>query len=275
VIGLSGDGKRLASIMHAHGFGLAAYDPEPAVGIKFAEVCEIQSCHSLEELMTSVRSPRKLWVMPGAAACLEHLEPLLEIQDVVIDCSVIHYRNTVRRSKQLAEREIKLVDAGLSSNGTHCALMVGGEAQVIETLKPHFDAVSPQRWVHCGPSGSGHFVEQVRRRLEYAVAQTLYQSLAAVRMSGSFAVDLPMMAQVWQIGSADQAAVQELAVEFLNESNILSRIRSNDPQQLAGLRQQMTPALNLALALHFADQGSRLFQQQIAALLRVAQPKSG
>lgn len=215
-------------------------------------------------------NPRWIWLMPGADACFEPLKLLLEAEDIVVDSAITHYQATVRRAKQLAERGIKLIDAGISGSGTLYALMLGGEAQAIEKLKPCLQAISPGRWLHCGPSGSGHFVEQVHQSVEQSVAQTLLQSLAAVKKGGSFAVDLPAMAQIWQLGGASQAGVQELVLGFLNETNVLPRIASNNPQELAALHQQMTPALNLALALHYAGQGSSLFRQQITAMLGAA-----
>jgi len=260
----------MARLMCASGLGLAGYEPDSTARVTLSEASAIQTCHSLVELVSSVSKPRKIWVMPGAAAYLEHLEPLLAADDIVVDCTVLHYQNTVRRSKELADRRIKLIDAGVSGSGTHFALMLGGDAKAIETLKPWLEAVSPHRWVHCGPSGSGHFVKQVHNHIEASISQTLNQSLAAVINSGSFTAGLPAMAQIWQISGTDRAAIQGLVVDFLNESDVLSRIRSSNPKELESLHQQMTPALNLALALHYADQGTRLFQQQIAAVLGAA-----
>ena len=270
VIGLSGDGERMARRMQASGLNLAGYDRDSAVCLRFAEACAIQPCRTLEELISSVSTPRMIWLMQSADSCFEQLKPLLEAADIVADCAVTHYRATVRRAKLLAERGIKLIDAGVSGSGEHYALMLGGEAQAIEELKPCLEAISPGRWLHCGPSGSGHFVEQVHQHIEQSVAQTLAQSLAAVKKSGSFAVDLPAMAQIWQRGSAVHASMQELVLGFLNETNVLHRITSDNPQELATLCQQLTPALNLALAMHYSAQGASLFQQQIAAMLGAA-----
>ena len=260
----------MARRMRASGLNLAGHDPDSAACLRFAEACKIQACCTVEELISSVSTPRRVWLMPGASACFELLKPLLEAGDIVVDCVVTHYQATVRRAKLLAEQGIKLIDAGVSGSGAHYALMLGGEAQAIEELKPCLEALSPGRWLHCGPSGSGHFVEQVHQHIEQSVAQTLTQSLAAVKKSGSFAVDLPAMTQIWQRGGDVHNSVQELVLGFLNETNVLPRIASNNPQELATLHQQLTPAINLALALHYAGQGASLFQQQIAAMLGAA-----
>jgi 6-phosphogluconate dehydrogenase len=270
VIGLSGDGEHMARLMRASGLDLAGYDPDSAACIRLAKECALQPCHTLEELISSVSNPRRVWLMPGSDACFEPLKPLLEAEDIVVDSAITDYQAAVRRAKLLAERGIKLIDAGVSGCGTYYALTLGGEAQAIEKLKPCLEAISPGRWLHCGPSGSGHFVKQVHQYIEQSVAQTLMQSLAVIKKSGSFDVDLPAMAQTWLLGGAYHDGVQELALGFLNETNVLPRIASNNPQELAILRQQMTPALNLALALHYAGQGSNLFQQQIASILGAA-----
>ena len=270
VIGLSGDGERMARLMRASGLNLAGYDPDSAACSRLAEECAFQPCHTLEELISSVSNPRRVWLMPGSDACFEPLKPLLEAEDIVVDSAITHYQTAVRRAKLLAEQGIKLIDAGVSGCGTYYALMLGGEAPAIEKLKPCLEAISPGRWLHCGSSGSGHFVKQAHQHIEQSVAQTLMQSLAAIKKSGSFDVDLPAMAQNWLVGGSYHAGVQELALGFLNETNVLPRIASSNPQELAILRQQMTPALNLALALHYAGQGSSLIQQQIAAMLGAA-----
>ena len=270
VIGLSGDGERMARLMRASGLNLAGYDPDSAACSRLAEECAFQPCHTLEELISSVSNPRRVWLMPGSDACFEPLKPLLEAEDIVVDSAITHYQTAVRRAKLLAEQGIKLIDAGVSGCGTYYALMLGGEAPAIEKIKPCLEAISPGRWLHCGPSGSGHFVKQAHQHIEQSVAQTLMQSLAAIKKSGSFDVDLPAMAQNWLVGGSYHAGVQELALGFLNETNVLPRIASSNPQELAILRQQMTPALNLALALHYAGQGSNLFQQQIASMLGAA-----
>jgi len=265
----------MAGLMCASGLDLAAYDSDVAASVAFSKTCAIHACRTLEELVSSVCNPRRLWIMPGAAACFERLEPLLEADDIVVDCAVIHYKNTVRRSTELAERHITLIDAGVCGNGVHHALMLGGEAQALDMLKPCLEAISPQRWLHCGPSGSGHFLEQVHKHIQHSVSQTVNQSLAVIRNIGSLSFNLDAMARIWQMAVADQTAIQGLVVDFLNETGVLSRIRSGNAQELAGLQQQMTPALNLALALHYADLGSRLFQQQISAALgTAARPKS-
>jgi len=208
--------------------------------------------------------------MPGSGASFKPLKPLLEAEDIVVDSAITDYQAAMRHARLLAERGINLIDAGVSGCGTHYALMLGGEAHAIEKLKPCLEAISPGRWLHCGPSGSGHFVKQAHQYIEQSVAQTLMQSLAAIKKSGSFDVDLPAMAQIWLLGGAYHAGLQDLALGFLKETNILPRIASNNPQELEILRQQMTPALNLALALHYAGQGSNLFQQQIVTMLGAA-----
>jgi 6-phosphogluconate dehydrogenase len=272
VIGLSGEGERMARSLFASGLKLAGYDPDSATGVRFAETCAIQLCHTLKELISSISIPRKIWLMKEGGSCLTQLEPLLEAGDSVVNCVVTHYKDTVRSAKLLDERDIKVIDAGVSGNGAHYALMLGGEMSGIEKFKPCLEAISPGRWLHCGPCGSGHFVEQLRQHIEQSTAQILTQSLGAVKKSGSFAVDLPAMMQIWQRGgNAYQAEVQELVLGFLNEANVLQRIASNNAQDLASLHRQMTPALNLALALHYACSGASLFQQQIAAMLGAAE----
>ncbi len=186
VIGLSGEGERMARSLFANGLTLAGHDPDSAAGVRFAETCAIQLCHTLKELISSISIPRKIWLMKEGGSCFTQLEPLLEAGDIVVNCVVTHYKDAVRSAKLLEERGIKLIDAGVSGNGAHYALMLGGDMSAIEEIKPCLEAISPGRWLHCGPCGSGHFVEQLRQHIEQSTAQILTQSLGAVKKKREF-----------------------------------------------------------------------------------------
>ena len=151
---------------------------------------------SMDDLISRLSTPRAVWVMvpAGAAteATVELLAQRLNPEDIIIDGGNSYFKDDVRRAKALTARGIHYVDVG-TSGGTwgldrgYC-LMIGGEAQTVEHLKPLFESLAPgsaaaspspgrevsggtaeQGYLHCGPAGAGHFVKMVHNGIEYGM----------------------------------------------------------------------------------------------------------
>jgi 6-phosphogluconate dehydrogenase len=150
---------------------------------------------SLEELVSSLDAPRIVWLMlPAGAvdATLQHLSPLLEAGDVIIDGGNSHYVDDIRRATSLKLLGIHYVDAGVSGGVRgvergYC-LMIGGEPTIVARLEPIFRTLAPgaeaapmtpgrstgnctadEGYLHCGRAGAGHFVKMVHNAIEYAL----------------------------------------------------------------------------------------------------------
>src|ERR1035441_3049886 len=142
-----------------------------------------------------MKKPRAIWLMLPAAVVgptLEKLIPLLEAEDIVIDGGNSYYHDDIRRAAELKERGIHYVDTGTSggvwgSERGYC-LMIGGEDAVVGRLDPIFSSLAPgideaprtagrekmsgtaeHGYLHCGPSGAGHFVKMVHNGIEYGM----------------------------------------------------------------------------------------------------------
>ena len=138
--------------------------------------------YSLPEVVQALSQPRIVWVMlpagPPVDAHLEQLRELLSPKDIIIDGGNTYYKDDVRRSEYLAERNIQFVDAGVSGgvwglkNG-YC-LMLGGDAAACHFLEPVFKSLAPPNgYLHCGDTGSGHFVKMVHNGIEYGMMQEI------------------------------------------------------------------------------------------------------
>jgi len=148
---------------------------------------------SLQELVDALEPPRHVWMMVPAGAVdavLEDLAPLLDEDDVAIDGGNTRYHDDLRRAGELESRGIHYVDVGVSGGvwgleEGYC-LMIGGEEEVVGRLDPIFASLAPgveaaprtegreggtaeQGYLHCGPSGAGHFVKMVHNGIEYGV----------------------------------------------------------------------------------------------------------
>ncbi len=272
MIGLGHEAQGMMCRMHLAGLTVAAWSGGTYFG------SGMKTFATLPELMQAVATPRVVWLAPSVDAplTLALLDSALAAGDVVVDCAPAHYRKTQERGRLFAQRQIMLVDAGIAGGDDQYgyALTLGGDVQAIERIKPGLEAIAPQRWLNCGPSGSGHFVRRMQSLMEGGAAQVWTNSLSALKRQEAIRVDLQAMAQLWQQGGPLYGSEQAFAVEFLNDSNVLQRIAANDPEDIAKLRQEMTPALNLALAVHYAGQGMSLFQRQIVAMMGGIPPRS-
>ncbi len=150
---------------------------------------------SLAELVSLLPLPRVVWLMVPAAAVdgvMASLVPLLGEGDILIDGGNSHYHDDIRRSAGLRASSIHYLDVG-TSGGVHglkrgYCLMIGGDGEQVEFLAPIFSALAPGRgaapvtpgregnsstaeqgYLHCGPSGAGHFVKMVHNGIEYGL----------------------------------------------------------------------------------------------------------
>ncbi len=159
---------------------------------------------SIDDLVEKLREPRAVWLMVPAAvvdSMLDDLAPLMEADDLIIDGGNSYYVDDIRRAKQLRSRGIHYVDVGTSGGvwgleRGYC-LMIGGEAEVVQHLDPIFKVLAPGRsqtprtpgrenringtaeegYLHCGPSGAGHFVKMVHNGIEYGLMAAYAEGL--------------------------------------------------------------------------------------------------
>src|SRR5262245_13021154 len=151
---------------------------------------------SLDAFAAAIAPPRIAWLMVPAAHVEEMVTELarrFEAGDVIVDGGNSHYVDAIRRSKTLAASGIQFIDVGTSGGvwglERGFSLMVGGDAQAVRRLEPLFAALAPgldsaprtpgrpggesstaeRGYLHCGPSGAGHFVKMVHNGIEYGL----------------------------------------------------------------------------------------------------------
>jgi 6-phosphogluconate dehydrogenase len=189
---------------------------------------------SLEDLVTKLDKPRAVWVMLPAGQPTENtvseLGRLLDQGDIAIDGGNSFYKDDIRRAQALQTRGIRYVDVGTSGGvwgleRGYC-MMIGGDTEAVLRLDPIFAALAPgpgniprtpgrdghdpraeSGYIHCGPSGSGHFVKMVHNGIEYGLMQAYAEGFSILRAAAErpgverYELDLADVAEVWRRGS--------------------------------------------------------------------------
>jgi 6-phosphogluconate dehydrogenase len=254
-----------------------------------------QPVRSLDELVRSLAPPRAVWVMVPAGAATEEavadLAARLEPGDTIVDGGNSHFRDDLRRSRPLAARGIRYVDAGTSGGvwgleRGYC-LTLGGDREAVERLTPLLRTLAPADgtgYLYCGPAGAGHFVKMVHNGIEYGLMQAYAEGFNLLREAGSFELpadsrydfDLAAIAEVWRHGSVVSSWLLDLAAAALAEDPELSGYQGFVEDSGEGRWALMTaveeavPAevLSAALFARFRSRREHTFAEKVLSAMR-------
>ena len=287
MVGLGRMGGNMARRMARAGLQVVAWDAAAGARTGIAAEERVRSVETLADLVTALPTPRVIWLMLPAGAptgeTLAELRGLLAAGDVVVDGANAMYRDTQRRAQELASHGLQLVDAGVSGgvwglvNGY--GLMVGGAADAVQRVEPFLRALAPapdRGWLHCGPSGAGHFTKMVHNGIEYGLMQSYAEGLALLRAKGDLQLDVAKIAESWRHGTVIRSWLLDLTAEFLAEDAELQSIApvvadSGEGRWTAIESVELgvpTPVMTLALMQRFASQGRGEFADRVLARMR-------
>ncbi len=224
---------------------------------------------SLDDLVSKLKAPRAAWIMvPSGDATEKTVQALLssmEAGDTIIDGGNSNFKDDVRRSKLCAAKGVHYVDVGTSGGvwgleRGYC-MMIGGPKEAVQRLDPIFKTLAPGRgsiprtpgrekmagasagtspgtspgtsedgYIHCGPSGSGHFVKMVHNGIEYGIMQAYAEGFDIFKNATSkelpedirYDLNLPDIAEVWRRGSVISSWLLDLTAMALLENPTLS-----------------------------------------------------
>jgi 6-phosphogluconate dehydrogenase len=278
---------------------------------------------SLAEFAGKLPKPRALWLMVPVGAVdqtIADLLPHLDRGDILIDGGNSYYIDDIRRAKELGPTGIHYVDVGTSGGvwgleRGYC-MMLGGETQVVKHLDPIFATLAPGRgdiprtpgrekaggtaelgYLHCGPSGAGHFAKMVHNGIEYGVMAAYAEGLAVLKAANvgkqSAVVDaettplrdrehyeydfnLPEIAEVWRRGSVIASWLLDLTAAALIQDPQLSKFtgRVSDSGEgrwtIKAAIDEGVPAHVLSSALYerFSSRGEADFADKLLSAMR-------
>ncbi len=256
MVGLGRMGGNMARRLMRGGHEVVAYATDPKSVQQLASEGATGTT-ALDDFVAKLRVPRTAWVMVPAGAATEQvvmdLAARMEPGDTIIDGGNSFYKDDVRRMKMLTQKRIHYVDVGTSGGvwgleRGYC-LMIGGETDVVRRLDPIFKTLAPgmgdvprtagceklpgtaeHGYLHCGPSGAGHFVKMVHNGIEYGLMQAYaegFDILLNARSKDlppdlSYELNIPDIAELWRRGSVVGSWLLDLTALALVENPTLS-----------------------------------------------------
>jgi 6-phosphogluconate dehydrogenase len=201
MIGLGRMGANMVRRLQQGGHQCVAYD-RSTEAVAAVKAYGAQPAATIKELVQALPAPRAVWIMVPAAivdSVIAELRPLLAAGDVLIDGGNSNYRDDIRRSEELKGAGIRYLDVGTSGGVLgfeqgYC-LMIGGDAAAVGQVEPALATLAPGGkqaagsnaaaglaaaalgYLHCGPSGAGHFVKMVHNGIEYGLMAAYAEGL--------------------------------------------------------------------------------------------------
>jgi 6-phosphogluconate dehydrogenase len=323
MVGLGRMGANLVRRVMRAGHDCVVFDVNPAA-VQDLEKEGATGASSLADLASKMAAPRAVWVMVPAgditAQTVSELATHLEADDAIIDGGNSYYRDDISRAAAVKDRGIHYIDVGTSGGvwgleRGYC-LMIGGEDKPVERLDPIFAAIAPgvgaaertpgrtgkpsqaeEGYLHCGPTGAGHFVKMVHNGIEYGAMASYAEGLNILKHANAGSVkrtddaetaplenpeyyqydlNLPEVTEVWRRGSVIASWLLDLTAEAMVQSPDLSDYsgRVSDSGEgrwtsIAAIEEGVpAPVLASALFSRFASRDLDHFSNQVLSAMR-------
>ena len=324
MIGLGRMGANMVRRLMRAGHECVVWDVDPSAVRALASEGAV-GAPTLDQLAARLHPPRAVWLMVPAAvvdASIHDLAPKLARDDIIIDGGNSRYHDDIRRAAELRAAGIRYVDVGTSGgvwglDRGYC-LMVGGEAEAVRRLEPVFAALAPgvgaaprtpgrtehdtgdtaeEGWLHCGPSGAGHFVKMVHNGIEYGLMAAYAEGLAILRGADAgtraratdaettplaepehyqYDFDLREVVELWRRGSVIGSWLLDLTAAALLEDPHLDEYAGHVADSGEGRWTLMAaideavpaPVLSAALFQRFASRGGSDFADKVLSAMR-------
>jgi 6-phosphogluconate dehydrogenase len=287
IVGLGKIGAGMARRLARAGVQVICYDHADAARAVLASEPGIASAENLAALCARMEGERVILLMLPAGAAVEEtiqqLVPMIGTGDTLVDGGNSYYRDSKRRALALSQQGLRYIDAGVSA-GLHgleqgYCLMLGGTPKSIEIFAPFARLLAPdpeRGWLHCGPSGAGHFAKMVHNGIEYGIMQSLAEGFALLAARPELDIDPARLAETWRHGSVVRSGLLDLCAGVLTKSDDFSRIApvvadSGEGRWTALESIELgvpTPVITLALMSRFSSQGGSDYAHKLLAMMR-------
>jgi 6-phosphogluconate dehydrogenase len=287
IVGLGRMGAGMARRLARGGANVVCYDHADAARAQLAAESGVLCVENLAALCARLEGERVILLMLPAGSPVEDtirdLLPLLSSGDTLIDGGNSYYRDSKRRALALSQQGVRYVDAGVSG-GVHglangFCLMLGGTPKSIEIFEPFARILAPgaeRGWLHCGPSGAGHYAKMIHNGIEYGMMQSLAEGFALLAAQPELDIDVGRLAETWRHGSVVRSWLLDLCSEVLKDNETLAGIApvvadSGEGRWTALEAIELgipAPVISLALMSRFSSQGGSDYARKLLAMMR-------
>ncbi|MBL8152575.1 MAG: decarboxylating 6-phosphogluconate dehydrogenase [Anaerolineae bacterium] len=286
MIGLGRMGGNMTRRLLKGGHRAVVWNKSPEPAQELAQAGAIPAA-TLEEFVSKLTTPRAIWMMIPAGeatqSTINHLVPLLNPGDLIIDGGNSNYKDSMARAETLASHGLHFVDVGTSGGiwglTEGYSMMVGGSAEAVGRIRPILETLAPapdQGWGHVGPSGSGHFVKMVHNGIEYGLMQAYAEGFEIMRAKEEFGLNLHQIAELWRFGSVVRSWLLDLTANALKDDPELSDIKGwvadsgEGRWTVAEAIDQDVPApvITLSLMMRFVSRQDDSYSAKLLAAMR-------
>ncbi len=287
IVGLGRMGAGMARRLARGGVHVVAYDRADAARAALEGVDKVGCVESLAALCARLDGRRVIVLMLPAGDAVEEtigaLVPHASADDALIDGGNSFYRDSMRRALALSQQGLRYIDAGVSggvrgAEHGYC-LMLGGTPKSIERFEPfaRILAGDPEKgWLHCGPSGAGHYAKMIHNGIEYGMMQALAEGFALLTARKELDIDPGRLAETWRHGSVVRSWLLDLCADILQDNESLAGIApvvadSGEGRWTALESIELgvpTPVITMALMSRFSSQGRSDYARRLLAMMR-------
>ena len=225
LIGLGKMGGNMAERIRLAGHQVVGFDFSPDAVQKLTASGNVGAA-SLEDMVQKLAAPRAIWIMVPAGdpvdKTIAELEKYLAPGDILIDGGNSNYKDSIRRHGEAVAKGFNFVDVGTSGGvwglKEGYSMMIGGDKDPVEALRPIFESLAPapdKGWGHVGPAGAGHFTKMVHNGIEYGLMQAYAEGFTILEKKESLDLNLPQIAEIWRYGSVVRSWLLDLTAEAL------------------------------------------------------------
>ena len=289
IVGLGRMGAGMARRLAERGVSVICYDQSDAARSALAGAKHIDCAENLAALCARLDGERVVILMLPAGNAVEdtirELVPLMSSGDTIVDGGNSYYRDSMRRALALSQQGLRYIDAGISG-GIHgrehgYCLMLGGTPKSIEIFSPVAKLLAPHAeagWLHCGPSGAGHYAKMVHNGIEYGMMQAMAEGFALLAARKELDIDPARLAETWRHGSVVRSWLLDLCAGILKENETLSGIApvvadSGEGRWTAVESIELgvpAPVITMALMSRFSSQGRSDYARRLLAMMRAS-----
>ena len=244
LIGLGKMGGNMAERLHVAGHKVVGCDFSADAVKRLTDAGSV-GVNSLEDLVKNLKAPRAIWIMVPAGDPVDQtiakLKPLMQKGDIFIDGGNSNYKDSQRRHDELKPQGFEFVDVGTSGGvwgiTEGYSLMIGGDADVVGSLNPIFEALAPSPttgWGRVGPAGSGHFVKMIHNGIEYGMMESYAEGFSIMKAKSVLGLDLTQISEIWRYGSVVRSWLLDLTADALKKNPQLEGLEAFVPDSGEG-----------------------------------------